>query len=585
MAELSIPLLVLGTAYLYSNLNSKEEIEESFSNYNNNNLKNEDMNNVNKLEKNINNYHDKYYTKMGTSLSNAETNIQADSSYNPEDNNFVSLSGEVMNTGNITHNNMTPYFSSKLTGGSINNNSFSEVLLDNYTGSGSQQIEKKELGNFFKPEENVQNVYGNQNTNDFYQSRVNPSLKMNNVKPWEEERVAPGINKGYNNEGSKVGFNSGMESRDLWRPKTVDELRVENNKKQSYTLDGHMGPALDPVTERGYLGKTIKKTPDTYYLNTPDKWFTTTGSIKESTNRSEIIITDSNRNDTTAEYYGVRGSSHTGENYMRTKSNITESNKQILPSKPFLNLTSTDKVPASELGYGKNSYYAYNNNRSTNDQNDIFGNLYGGVYANVIEPVVHALRPTRKTNTTGNLRESGNVGVTTKGELVYNPNDRPLVTNREMDVTKLDFNHLNVQRQKDGGYRSNEYQPVENQRSTTNYNDFGIAGGRQNEGEKLYDAAYKQTSNNNKKHISHTGNGNMNLYNPYVNVNLVDNTQENTRAQAYYNPNVYAPNQQLLGTSEKLPQNYENNNEKRMDGNLLQAFKDNPYTQPLGSVA
>ena len=61
------------------------------------------------------------------------------------------------------------------------------------------------------------------------------------------------------------------------------------------------------------------------------------------------------------------------------------------------------------------------------------------------------------------IRESGNVAVTTKGEMVFNPNDKPLVTNREMDITKLDFNHLNVQRQKDGAYSSNEYQPVENQ--------------------------------------------------------------------------------------------------------------------------
>ena len=383
MAELTIPLLVLGTAYLYSNQNEDETSldkynnKENFSNFNNNNLKDENTKNVLQSTENMNNYHDKYYTKRGTSLSNAETNIQADSSYNPDNNKFVSLSGELINPNNVTHNNMTPYFSSKVTGGNINNHNFNEVLLDNYTGSGSQQFEKKEQGNLFKPEENVQNVYGNQNANDFYQSRVNPSLRMNNVKPWEEERVAPGINKGYNNDGSLIGFNSGMEARDLWRPKTVDELRVDNNPKQSYSLDGHMGPALNPVKEEGELGKTIKKTPDTYYINGPDKWFTTTGSVKEKTNRSENILADVNRDETSSEYYGVRGSTHTGENYMRTSTNVTNSNKKILPTKPFLNLTSTDKVPASELGYGKNSYYAYDNNRSTNDQGDIFGNLYG----------------------------------------------------------------------------------------------------------------------------------------------------------------------------------------------------------------
>jgi hypothetical protein len=44
-------------------------------------------------------------------------------------------------------------------------------------------------------------------------------MKMANVKPWEEQRVGPGLNKGFTNDGS-AGFNSGMEARDLWTDKT-----------------------------------------------------------------------------------------------------------------------------------------------------------------------------------------------------------------------------------------------------------------------------------------------------------------------------------------------------------------------------
>ena len=165
------------------------------------------------------------------------------------------------------------------------------------------------------------------------------------------------------------------------------------------------------------------------------------------------------------------------------------------------------------------------------------------------------------------------------------PNDKPLVTNREMDITKLDFNHLNVQGQKDGGYVSNEYQPIENQRASTNYNDFGVVGAKQGEGNKLYDSAYRQTFKNNKQHIERTNMGNMKLFNPYLNATVKDGEIENNRQNAIYDPSVYTPNQQLLGTNEKNRQNYVNNNENRMDSNLLQAFKNNPYTQPLGSVA
>ena len=578
MAEIAIPMLLLGTAYLYSNQNDNDDNLESenFSNLN--------TSNVLEYKDGINNYHDKYFTKTTTALGNAETNLQADSSYVPETNEFVSLSGETVNPKNVTHNNMTPYYSGKVTGLDINNNNYNEMLLDNYTGSGSQQVEKQETGNFFKPEENTQNVYGNQNANDFYQSRMNPSMKMNNIKPFEEERVAPGLDKGYNTTSSSIGFNSGMEARDLWKPKTVDQLRVDNNPKMIYTLDGHMGPALDPVKELGSVGKIEKRQPDTYYVNTPDKWFTTTGAYKQNTQHAENIIPDANRESTSSEYYGIRGAKDTSSNYMRSSLN-TESKKIMLPTKPFLNLAATDKTPASELGYGKNSYYAYNNNRSSTENNDIFGNAYGNVFASVIEPVYNALRNTRKTNVIGNKRESGNVAVTTKGEMVFNPNDKPLVTNREMDITKLDFNHLNVQRQKDGAYSSNEYQPVENQRATTNYNDFGVAGGKQKEGERLYDSAYRQTFNNNKNHIERTNMGNAKMFNPYINANLKDSTRENNRQHSIYDPSTYTPNQQILGTNERLPQTYLNNNESRMDGNLLQAFKNNPYTQPLGSVA
>ena len=52
---------------------------------------------------------------------------------------------------------------------------------------------------------------------------MNPSMKMNNIKPFEEERVAPGLDKGYNTTSTSIGFNSGMEARDLWKPKTVGQ--------------------------------------------------------------------------------------------------------------------------------------------------------------------------------------------------------------------------------------------------------------------------------------------------------------------------------------------------------------------------
>ena len=68
------------------------------------------------------------------------------------------------------------------------------------------------------------------NQNDFYQSRVKPSMKIANVKPWEEVRVGPGLDQGYGSQGT-LGFNSGMEAREKWIDRGVDELRVKTNPK------------------------------------------------------------------------------------------------------------------------------------------------------------------------------------------------------------------------------------------------------------------------------------------------------------------------------------------------------------------
>ena len=90
-------------------------------------------------------------------------------------------------------------------------------------GSGSLQQSKQEVAPLFKPEDNIQWAHGAPNESDFYQSRVNPSLQANNVKPFQEQNVGPGLNSGYTTQG-QGGFNSGMEARNTWLPKTVNEF-------------------------------------------------------------------------------------------------------------------------------------------------------------------------------------------------------------------------------------------------------------------------------------------------------------------------------------------------------------------------
>jgi hypothetical protein len=146
--------------------------------------------------------------------------------------NIYSLSGNVLSGAEFKHHNMVPFTGSKVAG-PLYDDKYAENILDNMNGTGSLQFKKTEQSPLFDPSENVQYAYGAPNSSDFYQSRVNAGRSQNNTKPWESVHVGPGLDDGFSSKGIG-GYNSGMEHRDKWLPKTVDELRVDTNPKMEY---------------------------------------------------------------------------------------------------------------------------------------------------------------------------------------------------------------------------------------------------------------------------------------------------------------------------------------------------------------
>ena len=96
-----------------------------------------------------------------------------------------------------------------------------------------------------------------------------------------------------------------------------------------------------------------------------------------------------------------------------------------------------------------------------------------------------------------------------------------------------------------------------------------------------------QQNNVNKTYELHPNQGNMSLFNNYNNVeiNKNENIMENNRSNIMNGgPNVI-PSTQFIGEMNGI-QTYDNNfNNTRMDESLLNAFKNNPYTQSLNSIA
>ena len=143
------------------------------------------------------------------------------------------------------------------------------------------------------------------------------------VKPFESIHVGPGLGKGFSSEGSG-GFNSGMEDRDAWLDKTVDQLRVSTNPKLEYSLDNLQGPAQSTIKNVGLQGKVEKYRPDAFFVNSQDRWLTTTGAEKATRMVANEVFHTSNRNETTKQVTGTPNSTIKTAGYAPTNHEETK---------------------------------------------------------------------------------------------------------------------------------------------------------------------------------------------------------------------------------------------------------------------
>ena len=607
MAMIAVPILILGSLYILSEEQKRKKKMEEQNNvlsektqflkgstketFVNNNLPKVDnlpgniITNMNTYN-NSNQHTDKYF-RNDLIIESNDINV---------DNKINLLTGEQVDVDKFKHNNMKPFFGSKIKGGTTDYNN-NESLLDNKQGFGSQLFSKNEQAPLFKPEDNYKYQYGTPNNTDFFQSRMNESNKMNNVTLWEPQRVGPGLNlsygqqneQGFNTGGTEGfgGFNAGMTARESWMPKNVDELRVDSNPKNVYDLNGHQGPANSSIKYAGpndRVGVIEKHLPEKFFKSGPERWFTTTGSEKNPPIRSDYVLPLENRVNTTTEYYGVGSHANTGQ-ATYVNQNFEEAKKQNLGQLPFSNATATGQNFASPNDFGIKGFNILPNNRVTDKDGDYMGAVYGAAKA-VVAPLLDILNPTRKENVIGNLRESGNVNGAARSGHIFNNNDKVRTTNREMVSDKIGMNYLNVQRQNNDGYMTNQHIPINNQRDTTNIYYTGTSS-QQGTGLRPYNNAYAQHNNVNKTYESRPNQGNMSLFNNYTNmdINRDESLFENNRSNVMNGGPSIIPSAQFMGEVNGMQQYDVDYYGNRLDPQLLDGFKKNPYTHSLHSVA
>jgi hypothetical protein len=580
--ELAIPLIALGGMYIISN----QTKNESFSNINKKGLINDLPKNYPVIDKdelldndykysNPNTATDKYLNQSNFQKKTTSENVGNDI---PE---VYSLSGNYVASTDFKHNNMVPFYGAKMRGQTYNNNS-SESVLDNMIGAGSQVMSKVEQAPLFKPENNIQWTTGAPNMTDFYQSRQNPALKNNMVKPFESVHVGPGLNKGYGSEGSG-GFNSGLESREYWLPKTVDELRVDTNPRQEFSLVDHQGPASSMVKQLGSIGKVEKHLPDASYENTQDRWLKTTGLEKASRNVAEEVFKNSNRLETTKFYSGTASATMKTASY--TQGHVEETKRQTLNVLDTNHSCATGRGPLHTTDQNINSYRNNKNNRSENNQPDGFGASFNRAMIAAVAPLMDVFKPSKKEEHVSNIRVYGNIAGEVPGNYVINPYDKATTTVKE---TTLYSPNTYIGNQKEGSYMVNEQQPIYNQRDSTNTDYIcGVGGAGTRHGNMQYEGNYSQINNELKEPtmVSRINHGNTNKFNPNMNVSVGKNQEDvfNTRTFA---PTAIIPNSTSKEMYGKMDMNQYNtsSSNNRNESDLLSAFRSNPYTHSLSSA-
>jgi hypothetical protein len=589
MAEIAIPMAALGIMYILSNDNKKEEGFSgiSTSTSNNHRLVNTQVAPQNYPVENKEGRDDRYVTNVYSGLNENTNKKQQTADVKSETENysdsFTSLTGESKPKFEFKHNNMKPYFGSSVT--QSTDSGSRDGILDLYTGTGSQHIQKKANTPFFKPEKDMQWINGMPSTTDFIQDRMrgNVSSKMNNTKPWEEIQVGPGLNKGFSSEGTG-GFNSGMQERDSWKPKTVDELRVANNAKKTY--NGQMlGKHIGRRGPRGNLGKMEQHKPDTFFINNPDRYFTTTGVEKRGTAPTTHVFRPENRSSTTREYFG--GGDTTNANGIYQSGKHQQSQKVQLDPLNIGTASRANGWTESNGNYGKSGYKSLPNSRSLTGETKSMGIVERGFYA-MVTPILDVIKPTLKENVIHHKRPTGNVSGGKNGvsnSRVWNPSDVARTTIREQTENTEYTKHGGTAF--DAAYTNTEHQSIGQQRDTTNclYIGNSSAGNAQHKGQ-VYNTAYNASLNPNKEVISKVDRfqaGNQPIFDGNQNVSNLRNRSTNS-APVIPNMPKSASSIETYGTlSGKNTR--EVNQTNRYDPDLLDAFNKNPYSKPLSSVA
>jgi hypothetical protein len=350
------------------------------------------------------------------------------------------LSGQVMRLEEFTHSNMEPFF-----GGSVRQNTMegaNENILENHTGASPVYKEKTELKGMFDMERDVGNVFGAANFNsEDVRNRYIPSQKRQNELPTTQIRVGPGLNQGYGWQPSG-GLNQ-ANTREFVLPKDTNDLRTLDNPKLSYK--GRLNAGIKEK-QRAVVVPPKKNRVETYYKNSPDRYFITGGAYTKERTRSELYKKPTNKKNNVRPYMGNAGPTTYTKPYQIAA--IKKSTKENYRFPGWRNADGknqwkfNDKNNEAKVGdYGKNAFEMKPQERDLTQTRRHLNNLKSVVSA-IVMPILDIIKPTRNEYFVGNNRPDGVMKAAMPAKMtVHDPNDVLRTTIKE---TTIENDHVGI---------------------------------------------------------------------------------------------------------------------------------------------
>jgi hypothetical protein len=374
-----------------------------------------------------------------------------------------------------------------------------------------------------------------------------------------------------------------MESRDLWLDKTVDQLRIATNPKLEYSLENHEGPANAEIKNRGFIGRVEKNRPDTFFINTQDRWLTTTGAEKGEMLRPIQEMGIIKRADCADNYVGPAGAVDKQGNYV--PSSFEKSRRNVWNECDVLQSTAMGKGPGNNNDNIIQSFVnaSNKNNRSTTKQPDSIRSGFSRAVGAAIAPLMDILRPSKKEELVSNMRIYGDMSSTVPATYSFNPNDTLKTTTKETTLYSPGFN---INNQGNGHYVDTNTPLHTTQRETTECGYIGPAGGSSTQyGDMNYDYMYRQHNNDIKSQTIHNriNTGNTNLFNSNINVNISKQDSDRYSTRLFTPSSIFTqpPAKENYGNMRKTQTYDEGMSCQRIEPHILDAFRANPYTHSL----